>query len=138
MQGWKCRSCELWCKEDQKSSEIMTINRQVGLTEALYRIFCVQETRISVAAGRIHDTPGIFQNVKNSMLRHCQAFLTTSGRNFEQLMKHNLSVKCFRSHECVIVSVPFFFFLWFGLVPYMMCPLHLMQVCRSIVVKYPE
>ncbi|GFW99524.1 hypothetical protein TNCV_3417571 [Trichonephila clavipes] len=39
--------------------------------------------RISVAAGRIRDMPGIIQNVKNSMQRCCQM---TPGRNLEHLL----------------------------------------------------
>ncbi|GFU16021.1 hypothetical protein TNCV_1299861 [Trichonephila clavipes] len=42
--------------------------------------------RISVAAGRIVDMPGIFQNVRNSLQRRCQTCKTTCGRNFEHLL----------------------------------------------------
>ncbi|GBM70390.1 hypothetical protein AVEN_12218-1 [Araneus ventricosus] len=35
--------------------------------------------RISVAAGEIRDTPGMFQNVRNSMRRRCEAYVTALG-----------------------------------------------------------
>ncbi|GFX63931.1 hypothetical protein TNCV_41071 [Trichonephila clavipes] len=35
--------------------------------------------RISVATERINDTPEIFQNIWNSIQRHCQAYQTTSN-----------------------------------------------------------
>ncbi|GFV50318.1 hypothetical protein TNCV_622261 [Trichonephila clavipes] len=39
--------------------------------------------QIFVAAGRIRDISGIFQNVRNSIQCRCQAFQTISGRNFK-------------------------------------------------------
>ncbi|GFV35957.1 hypothetical protein TNCV_2867151 [Trichonephila clavipes] len=39
--------------------------------------------RICVAAGRIRDMSGIFQNVRNSMEHHCQDCQTRFGRNIE-------------------------------------------------------
>ncbi|GFU06238.1 uncharacterized protein LOC103524116 [Trichonephila clavipes] len=64
--------------------------------------------RISVAAGRIRDMTGIFQNVRNSMLYRCQLCQITSERNFKRLLMHSLSIKYFLSHQCAVVSVPFF------------------------------
>ncbi|GFT53407.1 hypothetical protein TNCV_3324111 [Trichonephila clavipes] len=35
---------------------------------------------------------------RNAMQYHCQAYQTTSGRNFVCLLLYNLSIKCFLSH----------------------------------------
>ena len=42
-----------------------------------------------------------FQNVRNSIQRHCKAYLITSSRNFENLPQHNLSIM-----RCCICSFP--------------------------------
>ncbi|GFW28202.1 hypothetical protein TNCV_4499321 [Trichonephila clavipes] len=42
--------------------------------------------RLYVAAERICDMPGIFQNVWNSMQHRCQACQTTSDRNLEHFL----------------------------------------------------
>ncbi|GFS83847.1 hypothetical protein TNCV_2362961 [Trichonephila clavipes] len=42
--------------------------------------------RNAVAAERKCDMPGIFQSVRNSIQRHCQAYQTISGRKFRQLL----------------------------------------------------
>ena len=42
--------------------------------------------RIDVAAVKIRETPGVFENVRQSMLRRCQACITTGGRNFEHFL----------------------------------------------------
>lgn len=42
--------------------------------------------RITVAADTTKDIPGIFEHIRQSMLRRCQACITVSGRNFEQLL----------------------------------------------------
>ena len=47
---------------------------------------------------RIHDMPGIFQNVRNNMRSLCQACLTTSSCNFEQLLLYNITIKYFSFH----------------------------------------
>ncbi|GFW92621.1 hypothetical protein TNCV_519381 [Trichonephila clavipes] len=41
--------------------------------------------QISLAAERIRNMPEIFQNVKYSMKRHCQAYQMACDRNFEHL-----------------------------------------------------
>ncbi|GFW15145.1 hypothetical protein TNCV_172921 [Trichonephila clavipes] len=61
---------------------------------------------ISVAAERIRDMPGIFDNIRNSLQRRCQANHTTSDRNFEHLLQYNLSIKGF----CPIKVLLFLFF----------------------------
>ncbi|GFS62516.1 uncharacterized protein TNCV_1262951 [Trichonephila clavipes] len=43
--------------------------------------------RISEATARVREIPGIFDRVRQSLHRHCHACITTSGRNFEQLLK---------------------------------------------------
>ncbi|GFV77473.1 transposon Tf2-9 polyprotein [Trichonephila clavipes] len=45
-----------------------------------------RNSRISVAAERICDMPGIFQNVRNSTQHRCQAFLTIADCNLEHLL----------------------------------------------------
>lgn len=42
--------------------------------------------RIVEAAGCVRDTPGIFEKVRNSMQRRCQACLDASGKHFEHLL----------------------------------------------------
>ena len=42
--------------------------------------------RIAVAAGEIRNSPGIFQNVRRSMRRRCEACIVARGRNFEHLL----------------------------------------------------
>ncbi|GFW90958.1 uncharacterized protein TNCV_1758321 [Trichonephila clavipes] len=42
--------------------------------------------RIVEAAGFVRDTPGIFEKVRCSMQRRCQACLDASGKNFEHLL----------------------------------------------------
>ncbi|GFX05838.1 hypothetical protein TNCV_1662771 [Trichonephila clavipes] len=53
-----------------------------------HKTFAIKDliVRISVAAGRISDMPGIFENVRNSVQHRCQAYHSTSGRNFEHLL----------------------------------------------------
>ena len=43
-------------------------------------------SRIAVDAGEIRDTPGLFQNIQNSMRRRCEACIEVGGRNFEQFL----------------------------------------------------
>lgn len=43
---------------------------------------------------------------------HCQTCLMTSGSNVYQLLQYNLSLKCFKSHECIAVLVFFSPFLY--------------------------
>ncbi|GFU42820.1 hypothetical protein TNCV_3140031 [Trichonephila clavipes] len=57
--------------------------------------------RISVASGRIRDTPGTLQNLRNSIQQLCQACQMTPGRSLEHLLPDHLSIKCFLSHQCV-------------------------------------
>ncbi|GFT21471.1 uncharacterized protein TNCV_2307291 [Trichonephila clavipes] len=42
--------------------------------------------RIAVAAGEIRNSPGVFQNVRMSMRRRCEACIVARGRNFEHLL----------------------------------------------------
>ena len=42
--------------------------------------------RISVAAKKLIEMPGIFHSVRNSMRHRCEACWTNSGRNFEHLL----------------------------------------------------
>ncbi|GFW42673.1 hypothetical protein TNCV_257341 [Trichonephila clavipes] len=41
---------------------------------------------------------GIFQKVRNSMQSHCQTCQTTSGSNFEYLLKYNNFIRSLMSH----------------------------------------
>ena len=50
------------------------------------------------------------QNVSNSMWRNCQVYMMNYGHNFEHLLQHKLSIKCFLSHERVAFSVLFLCF----------------------------
>ncbi|GFW22272.1 uncharacterized protein TNCV_1430261 [Trichonephila clavipes] len=52
--------------------------------------------RIIEAAGCVRDTPGIFEKVRCSMQRRCQACLDASGKNFEFAVSSTL-VECERS-----------------------------------------
>ena len=42
--------------------------------------------RITVAAGTIADMPGIFEWIRQSMIRQCTACIQTNGRVFEQFL----------------------------------------------------
>lgn len=42
--------------------------------------------RISVAAAGVRETPGIFERVRQSLHRRCQACIASGGRNFEHLL----------------------------------------------------
>ncbi|GBM78692.1 hypothetical protein AVEN_244363-1 [Araneus ventricosus] len=42
--------------------------------------------RMSVAAARVREISGIFESVRQSLHRGCQACITVGGRNFEQLL----------------------------------------------------
>ncbi|GBM99322.1 hypothetical protein AVEN_264626-1 [Araneus ventricosus] len=42
--------------------------------------------RISAAAARVREIPGIFESVRRSLHRRCQACISVGGRNFEQLL----------------------------------------------------
>ncbi|GBL99529.1 hypothetical protein AVEN_68805-1 [Araneus ventricosus] len=42
--------------------------------------------RISVDAARVREIPAIFERVRQSLHRRCQACITVGGRNFEQLL----------------------------------------------------
>ncbi len=43
-------------------------------------------SRISEAAARVREIPGIFERVHQSLHRRCQACIATGGCNFEQLL----------------------------------------------------
>ncbi|GBM89233.1 hypothetical protein AVEN_45275-1 [Araneus ventricosus] len=43
--------------------------------------------RISIAAARVREIPGIFESERQSLHRCCQALITVGGRNFEQLLQ---------------------------------------------------
>ncbi len=43
--------------------------------------------RISVSASHVQDVPGIFKNVRTSMLQRCQACIDAGGQNFEHLLR---------------------------------------------------
>ncbi len=42
--------------------------------------------RIADACGRVQEMPAIFEHVRDSMLRRCEACIHVNGRNFEQLL----------------------------------------------------
>ena len=42
--------------------------------------------RLSAAAGEVRDTPGVFQMVRESLLRRCTACIASNGQCFEQLL----------------------------------------------------
>ena len=42
--------------------------------------------RIAVAAEKIRDKPGVFQNVRTSMGRRCEVCVVVGGRNFEHFL----------------------------------------------------
>ena len=42
--------------------------------------------RLSCAAAKIKETPGVFNRVRQSMLRRCRACLRSDGTNFEYLL----------------------------------------------------
>ncbi|GFS84936.1 uncharacterized protein TNCV_1305501 [Trichonephila clavipes] len=74
---------------------ILRRSKVYGFLLGLHKEFVVRDAvpsvkyliaRISVATERISDIAGIFQNIRNSMQRHCQIFQTTSGRNIEHLL----------------------------------------------------
>ncbi|GBM81472.1 hypothetical protein AVEN_163630-1 [Araneus ventricosus] len=44
--------------------------------------------RIFVAAARVHEIPGIFESVLQSLHQHCQACVTVGGRNLNSYCKH--------------------------------------------------
>ncbi|GFV83849.1 uncharacterized protein TNCV_387571 [Trichonephila clavipes] len=56
--------------------------------------------RIAVAAGEIRNSPGVFQNVRMSMRRRCEACIVARGRNFTYF---NPCTFCFFS--CIIKTI---------------------------------
>ncbi|GBN74072.1 hypothetical protein AVEN_168703-1 [Araneus ventricosus] len=42
--------------------------------------------RISVAAGDVGEMPGVFEKVRRSLRRRCNACITAAGRSFEQFL----------------------------------------------------
>ena len=42
--------------------------------------------RLSAAAGEVRDTPGVFQRVRESLLRRCTVCIASNGECFEQLL----------------------------------------------------
>lgn len=72
-------------------------------------------SRFSVAAGYMRDTPGIFQNVRNSKGRHCEACVTAAGRNFEtfcsffakniQMISVTLTCCCYCSFSLLLLTI---------------------------------
>ncbi|GFX88257.1 hypothetical protein TNCV_1066731 [Trichonephila clavipes] len=42
--------------------------------------------RISIAAARIREIPGVFEDVRQSMSRRCRACIHANGRNFEHFL----------------------------------------------------
>ena len=42
--------------------------------------------RISEATASVHEIPGIFEREHQSFCGHCQACISTGGRNLEQLL----------------------------------------------------
>ncbi|GBM21985.1 hypothetical protein AVEN_263838-1 [Araneus ventricosus] len=57
---------------------LLVSNEDIGVRDPVYSVVDVI-ARISVAAGKMRDRPGIFQNVRNSMRRRCESCVTTSG-----------------------------------------------------------
>ena len=41
---------------------------------------------IAAAAGTVRDMPSVFENVRQSMQRRCEAYVSVNGRNFEHLL----------------------------------------------------
>jgi hypothetical protein len=42
--------------------------------------------RLSVAAASVREIPGVFEKVRQSMRRRCEACINVGGRTFEQLL----------------------------------------------------
>ena len=67
------------------------LHRQLSETNSFHitRIQFFMETsegfvsRISEATSSVHEIPGIFERVHQSLHRRCQACITTGGHNFE-------------------------------------------------------
>ncbi|GBL85843.1 hypothetical protein AVEN_63173-1 [Araneus ventricosus] len=83
---WKCRGCRVQWPIGSRSADLSCLDFFCWdeMKTLVYEtpIESVEDvvTRISVAAGeKMRDKPGIFQNVRNSMRRHCEACMTASG-----------------------------------------------------------
>ncbi|GBL72167.1 hypothetical protein AVEN_115157-1 [Araneus ventricosus] len=70
---WPARSPDLSCLDFFCWDQMKTLVYETP-------VYSVEDvvTRISVAAGEMQDLPGIFQNVRNSMRRRCEACVTAS------------------------------------------------------------
>lgn len=77
---------------------VTTTSCQTGLTAHLIAHICV-------ATGMTPEIPEFFHNVRNSMRQHCQAYLTTSLRNFVYLLSIFFSLPLI----CAVSVL----FLWF-------------------------
>ena len=42
--------------------------------------------RVVEAAARVRDRPGLFERVRQSMIRRCEACIVADGKNFEHLL----------------------------------------------------
>ncbi|GBO34944.1 hypothetical protein AVEN_219592-1 [Araneus ventricosus] len=78
---WPARSPDLSCLEFFCWGQMKTLVYDTPIDSVEDVV-----ARLSVTAEEIQDLPEIFQNVRNSMRRRCEACMTASGRNFEHLL----------------------------------------------------
>lgn len=78
---WPARSPDLSCLDFYLWGHLKSLVYDTPVDNAEELV-----ARIAVAAGEIRDMPGVFQNVRMSMRRRCEACIVARGRNFEHLL----------------------------------------------------
>ena len=78
---WPARSPDLSCLDFFLFGHMKTLVYETPVDNAEELV-----SRFAVAAGEIRDTPGLFQNIRNSMRRRCEAYIEVGGRNFERFL----------------------------------------------------
>ncbi|GFW85226.1 DUF4817 domain-containing protein [Trichonephila clavipes] len=78
---WPARSPDLSCLDFYFWGHIKSLVYDTPVDNAEELV-----ARIAVAAGEIRNSPGVFQNVRMSMRRRCEACIVARGRNFEHLL----------------------------------------------------
>lgn len=78
---WPARSPDLTCLDYFLWGYIKALVYETTINSAEELV-----ARIVAAAGEVKDTPNVFDKIRSSMRRRCEACITANGRNFEHFL----------------------------------------------------
>lgn len=78
---WPARSPDLSCLDFFLWGHLKSLMYETPIESAEELV-----ARLSAAAGEVRDTSGVFQRVRESLLRRCTACIASNGQCFEQLL----------------------------------------------------